>query len=87
MYVSVTGVARETNLEKTVFKDMYCNWNLDANVIIKPGECYMSKPFCKNLQKIDRNKTGKFSVCKCYLSGDKTHFKKTALLKSTDANI
>ncbi len=41
----------------------------------------------KNLHKIDNNKTAKFSVCKCYWSGEKTHFKKTAKLKSTDANI
>ncbi len=47
----------------------------------------MNKSLSKSLQNIDNNKTVSFGVCKCYLSGVKTHFKKTALLKSTDANI
>ncbi len=47
----------------------------------------MNKSLRKSLQNIDNNKTAKFSVCKCYLSGVKTHFKKTAKLKSTDAII
>lgn len=29
----------------------------------KSDKLYMNQPHCKNLQKIDRNKTGTFGVC------------------------
>ncbi len=39
----------------------------------------MNKPFSRNFQNRDKNKTVSFGVHKCYWSGDKTHFEKPTL--------
>ncbi len=45
------------------------------HIHINHCKLYMNKPLSWNLQTIERNKTAKFSVCKCCWNGKKNHLK------------
>ncbi len=59
VYVSVTDVKKQTHIEKTTYKCMHCNLNLQQNIKYFSGKCHI------NIQNIDMNKTVNYGVCKC----------------------